>query len=165
MTNKKRGAPSKYETHVKPRFDEIRNWLTLGATEKEVFENLGVKKDAWIKYKKENKDLTDLIKSSRKKPVDEIKKAMMKRAVGFQYEEKKVITQSIKFDDERFGEIPAKVIKTEITTKTALPDVAAGLVLLKHWAKDEEWTSDPQSLEIKKKELALKEKQIDEINW
>lgn len=161
---KKRGAPNKYETHVKPRFNEISNWLKLGVTEKEIYENLGIKKDAWIGYKKNFKELTELIKESRKQPVVEIKAAMMKRAVGFQYEEKKVITKRIEYDDGQVI-VPAKVVQTEVTTKTALPDVAAGLVLLKHWAKDEGWTTDPQSLEIKKKELALKEKQADEINW
>lgn len=95
----------------------------------------------------------------------EIKQAMLKRAVGFQYEEKKVVTQKITIDGADGIPIPAKVIRTEVTTKTALPDVAAGLVLLQHWAKDEGWTRDPQSLELKKKELELKEKKIEEESW
>ena len=49
---KKRGAPSKYETNVKSRFDEIREWLELGATEKEIYTNLKISKDSWIDYKK-----------------------------------------------------------------------------------------------------------------
>lgn len=161
---KKRGAPSKYETNVKSRFDEIREWLELGATEKEIYTNLKISKDSWIDYKKKYTELTELIKKSRKSPVNEIKAAMLKRAKGFQYEEKKVITQRIEYED---GDviIPAKLVRTEITTKTALPDTAAGLVLLQHWAKDEGWTRDPQSLELKKKELELKEKKLEEESW
>lgn len=156
--------PSKYEANVKSRFDEIREWLELGATEKEIYTNLKISKDSWIDYKKKYTELTELIKKSRKNPVNEIKAAMLKRAKGFQYEEKKVITQRIEYED---GEIvvPAKLIRTEVTTKTALPDVAAGLILLQHWAKDEGWTRDPQSLELKKRELELKEKQAEDNNW
>lgn len=159
------GRPSKYETYVKSRFNEINEWLKQGATEKEICKNLGINNDTWIKYKKKYNELNELVKKARVKPVEEIKAALLKRAVGFQYEEKKITTQAIKFDDPMLGEIPAKVIKTEITTKTALPDVAAGLVLLKHWDKESGWTTDPQSLELKKKELELKEKKLEEESW
>lgn len=161
---KARGAPSKYETHVKARFDEIQEWLSLGATEKEIWNNLGIHKSTFYDYKSKYKEFSDLLKKGRKKPVEEIKAAMLKRAKGFQYEEKKVITERIEYED---GDtiIPARKIRTEITTKTALPDVAAGLVLLKHWDKDSGWTTDPQSLELKKRELELKEKQAENESW
>lgn len=163
MTNK-RGAPSKYETHVKSRFDEISEWLSLGATEKEIWNNLGIHKSTFYDYKAKHKEFSDLLKKGRKKPVEEIKAAMLKRAKGFQYEETKTIIERIEYND---GEIivPARKVRTETTVKTALPDVAAGLVLLKHWDKESGWTTDPQSLELKKKELALKEKQAENEAW
>ena len=163
---KTRGAPSKYETHVKARFSEIEEWLSLGATEKEIWNNLGIHKSTFYDYKSKYKEFSDLLKKGRKKPVEEIKAAMLKRAKGFQYEEKKVTVQHIEIDYDGSGlKTPAKVIREEITTKTALPDVGAGLVLLKHWDKDSGWTTDPQSLELKKRELELKEKQAEENAW
>ena len=161
---KTRGAPSKYETHVKSRFNEISEWLSLGATEKEIWTNLGIHKSTFYDYKSKYKEFSDLLKKGRKKPVEEIKAAMLKRAKGFQYEETKTVIERIEFDD---GEIvvPARKVRTEVTTKTALPDVAAGLVLLKHWDKESGWTTDPQSLELKKKELELKEKKLEEESW
>lgn len=169
MAKTKKGAPNKYETSVKARFNEIREWLEIGATEKEIYTSLGICKDTWIRYKTNYIELKDLIKEGRKNPVIQIKKAMLKRAVGFQYEEKRVITQYIEFDDGSGVKTPAKVIRTEVTTKTALPDVAAGLVLLQHWDKDEngntKWSRDPASLEIKKQELELKEKQAENDDW
>lgn len=161
----KRGAKSKYETHVKSRFSEIEKWFKSGATEKEVYQNLGINRSTFYDYKSKHSEFSDLIKNARKKPVEDIKAAMLKRALGFQYEERKVITQSIKFDDEALGEIPAKVIKTEITTKTALPSETAGLILLQHWAKDEGWTRDPQNLKLKKEELKIKEKKLENETW
>ena len=164
MSKKMRGAPSKYETHVKSRFNEISEWLSLGATEKEIWNNLGIHKSTFYDYKSKYKEFSDLLKKGRKKPVEEIKAAMLKRAKGFQYQEIKTVVERIEYDD---GEtiIPARKVRTETTTKTALPDVAAGLVLLKHWDKESGWTTDPQSLELKKKELELKEKQAENDNW
>lgn len=93
---------------------------------------------------------------------------MLKRAVGFQYEEKKVTTQYIEFEDSGI-KTPAKVVKTEVTTKTALPDAAAGLILLQHWDLNDDgstkWSRDPASREIKKEELELKKKQVEEEAW
>lgn len=160
----RRGAPGKYESHVKSRFNEIKEWLELGATEKEIWTNLGIHKSTFYDYKSSHKEFSDLIKNGRKAPVVSIK-AMMKRALGFQYEEKKVITQKIVIQDEDERDIPARLIKTEITTKTALPDVAAGLVLLKHWDKESEWSSDPASLKLRKEELELKKKQAENDMW
>lgn len=165
---KNRGRPSKYETDVKTRFNEISEWLNLGATDKEIAANLGIHKDTLIEYKKKYSDLNDLIKNGRKTPVIQIKQAMLKRAIGFQYEEKKVITQRIEIDD---GGVmtPAKLIRTEVTTKTALPSEAAGLILLQHWDLDEKgkpkWSRDPANRELKKEELELKKKIADDNSW
>ncbi len=165
---------SLYEERVKSRFSEISEWLKAGATEKEVYKNLRVGKDAWFKYKREHEDLKNLIKNARKEPVLKIKAAMLKRALGFEYEEKKVTTTTIEYPDE-IDEIlkdcnldvtkMPKQVKTEVTKKIVLPDVAACLILLQHWAKDEGWTRDPQALELKKKELELKKEKMDNEGW
>ncbi len=147
------GRPNKYEANVKPRFDEILEWLQLGATEKEIAENLGVNQKVFCKYKKQYSELNDLIKKGRKQPVQAIKAALFKKAVGFQY------TESKKIDSEKNG------VTIETYTKYSLPDPTAAMMLLKHWDKEEEWTSDPASLKLKKKELKLKEKQLESENW
>ena len=162
------GRPSKYETCVRNRFDEISEWLKLGATEKEIWKSLGIHKSTFYDYKSKYKEFSDLLKKGRKQPVQEIKAAMLKRAKGFQYEETKTIIERIEYND---GEIivPARKVRTEVTTKTALPDTAAGLVLLQHWDLDEKgkpkWSRDPASREIKQRELELKEKQAENDNW
>lgn len=176
----KKGRPNKYETNVKPRFDEIENWLKLGATEKEIAKRLGIHKGTLIEYKKMYSEFSNLIKKGRKQPVEEIKAAMLKRAKGFQYTEKKITTQFIELPEELIELLPSgeildkefkkpKLIRVEETIKTALPDVAAGLVLLQHWDKDEKgktkWSRDPAQLELKKEELELKKEQADKDDW
>lgn len=176
----KRGRKGKYDTNVKPRFKEISQWAENGATEKEIAMNLGVHFSTFIEYKKQYPELSELLKKSRKNPVEEIKAAMIKRAKGFQYTEKRTIRQYIDFPDE-IKEILAGVgldttgyekpvlVRTEETLKTALPDVGAGLVLLQHWDKDEngksKWSRDPAKIEIQKEELELKKQKVENESW
>ena len=58
----KRGRKSVYDTVIKPRFDDILKWLRNGATEKQVYENLGIGKDAFYKYKNEKSEFNELLK-------------------------------------------------------------------------------------------------------
>lgn len=153
----KRGRKSKYETHVKPRFKDIVKWCKRGATDEEIIKALGIGKTAFYEYKQKYAELTELIEKNRVDAVEEIKSALFKKAIGFQYVEIKEIN-GINSHGLTFS-------KTEKTTKTALPDVAAGLVLLKHWAKDEEWTNDPQSLKLRREEFEHKKKIEDENSW
>lgn len=174
----KRGRPSKYETHVKSKFKEIEEWVKLGATEKEIWKKLDVSKSRFYEYKSKYKEFQDLLKNNRKQPVEEIKAAMLKRAKGFQYTEKKTISQFVDLPDEIKEYLPEevvnnikspKLIRIEETTKTALPDVAAGLVLLQHWDKDKDgktkWSRDPAQLELKQKEFEFKKEQAENENW
>lgn len=170
------GRPSKYETYVKSRFNEIKEWVNLGATEKEIARRLGINKSTLIEYKNKFPELNDLIKENRKMPVEQIKAAMLKKALGFQYTEKKTIKQKVELPDElksmldEYGVDTNKIqrptlIKTEETIKTALPSETAGLILLKHWDKETEWTGDPATLKIKKEELKIKKEQAEKDNW
>ena len=79
MKKNKGGRPSKYETDVKPRFDEITEWLNAGATDKEIAENLGLNKSTFCEYKKQYPELKELIKNGRKKAVSRIKRTHKKR--------------------------------------------------------------------------------------
>ncbi len=150
---KKGGRPSKYENDVKPRFEEIKEWLKIGATDKEIAENLGINKATICEYKKKYPEFNELIKESRKAPVQAIKAALFKRAVGFTYVEKSVV------NSEKNG------LTVTTTTKTVLPDPASCLILLKHWDKETEWSHDPATLKLKKKELELKKKHMESMEW
>ena len=176
----KGGRPSKYESHVKPRFEEIKAWLQVGATDKEIAENLGIHKSMMCKYKTEYREFNELLKNGRKMPIQEIKAALYKRATGCHYSEKKTVIEyeewdpqikdalsTIGFDVDKVGQ--RKLVRVEIMEKYALPDPASAMILLKHWDKDEngnaQWASDPAMLEIKKEELDLKKKHAESEVW
>ncbi len=171
----KRGRKNKYETVVKPNFSKIIKWLENGATERQVAENLGVGYSTFEKYKAENLEFQELIKNSRRAVIQELRGALIKRAIGFEYKETKVVTEQIaipKFLQEALyeagfdvGDITQiKNTRTETMTKQALPDVAALNLALKNYDSDN-WANDPQMMKIREKELKLREKQIDNNSW
>lgn len=142
----KRGRKSVYDTHIKPRFDEILEWLRNGATEKQIYENLGIGKDAFYTYKREKAEFSELIKKGRESLVVQLRGALVKRAMGFEYKESKSYTKN---EDGKITEY------TEEYTRTALPDVAALNLCLKNYDRDN-WANDPQMLDLKKQELEIK---------
>lgn len=161
------GRKGKYEDFVKPRFKEIEKWLNDGLTDKEIMKKLHISKNAFYSYKTKYKEFNDLIKNKRMYKVEEIKNALFKRAIGYEYEETKITTTEIQFDEvmqnvllecgfdvEKLNK--PKLIKKEVTKKITHPDPASCLILLKHWDKENEWTGDPQILKIKKEELKIK---------
>lgn len=173
---KKGGRPSKYESDVKPRFEEIKEWLKIGATDKEIADNLGINKATICDYKKRYSEFNELIKEGRKAPVQAIKAALFKRATGMRYSEKKTVIEKIKlpkelqqfledcgFDADKI-EKPV-LIRTEEYEKYSVPDPASAMILLKHWDKEQEWTQDPATLKLKKQELELKKKHMESMEW
>lgn len=149
----KGGRPNKYDSHVKPRFAEIEEWLKIGATDKEIAENLGINKSMMCEYKKRYSEFNELVKNGRKMPIQAIKAALYKRATGFTYEE---ITIT---DSEKNG------VTKQIFKKYSQPDPASAMILLKHWDKEGGWTQDPQQLELKKQELELKKQHLESEDW
>lgn len=151
------GRKSIYEEKIKSRFKDIKKWLEGGATERQVAKALGVAYSTFNKYKVEKMEFKELLKSvDRSEIVCELRSALLKKALGFTYEEKK---QYIKADEDG-----KKNTYTEITTKTALPDVAAINLALKNYDKDN-WNNDPAAYELKKQELELRKQQIEKEEW
>ena len=173
---KKGGRPSKFETEIRPRFPEIQEWLKLGMTDKDIAENLGISKQTICEYKKKFPEFSELCKNSRKQPVTEIKTALFNRATGFHYSEKKTVVEYEEWSEEVKSALQAigidtsnlekrKLVRMEVYDKYSVPDPASALILLKHWDKEHEWTQDPQMLDLKRKELALREKKIESEEW
>lgn len=151
----KRGRKSVYDTKIKPRFDDILYWLRHGATEKQIYENLDIDKVTFYKYKKEKIEFFNLLKKGQESLVEQLRGALIKKALGFEYKEIKRFTKIEK----------GKQVQTiEETTKQSLPDVAAANLLLKNYDK-ENWSNDPRNDDIKREELELKKKLFDKENW
>lgn len=148
---KRTGRPNKYHTHVQPRLAEIEA-MCLNMTDKQIAEALGVAYSSFKEYKAKYSDLMAALKKGRETLVADLKSTLITKAKGFSYEEKKITKRE------------GYVVKEEIYVKYSQPDVAAINLLLKNYDKDN-WANDPQTLELRKKELELREKQVDATVW
>lgn len=171
----KRGRQSRYETDIKPNLSLISE-MARTKTEKQIAEFFGVSyTGSWFKYKQDHPELVEALKKGRQNLVAELRSALIKKAVGYDYTETKVISEKIKLPDKMHTalreagfspeEIEAvKNIRTEVAHKKMPPDVAAINLALKNYDK-ENWANDPQSLELKREELELRKKQIESKEW
>lgn len=171
----KRGRKNRYETDIKPNLALVQE-MARTMTEKQIADSFGVSyTGAWCKYKQSYPELTEALKKGRQNLVAELRSALIKKAVGYDYTETKTVIEKNELSDEMYAALresgftpeeieTAKTVKTEVIHKKAAPDVAALNLALKNYDK-ENWANDPQNLEIKKKELELREKQIENNNW
>lgn len=143
----KRGRKSVYDTHIKPRLDDIRRWRTGGATIETICDVLGVSKTTFCKYKNEKPEFADAYKKGKTEIVMDLRGELARIAFKHTLETKK---QYIKQDMETGH----KTQYTEITTKEVDGDIAAINLLLKNL--DENWSNDPQNLALRKQELELR---------
>lgn len=146
--------PSKYDKQVKPHIDEIRKAVEAGATIEEIAKGLNIAVSTLHKYKAEKKELSDAFARGRDKVVIEIKAALLKKALGFDYEEEKRVGRK-----DKNGE---NVVIVEKYKRYCLPSETAAAMLLRNY--DENWRdNDKASAEIKKQETELR-KAIAEAN-
>lgn len=171
---RKRGKPRKYDDYVKPYLPLISEWCRT-MTEQQIAEKLGIAYSTFNQYKVDYPEVKEAIKKGRQNLVAELKGSLIKKANGYEYTEKKVTTEHVKWPDEMYealigaGFTPqqiasSRIVKTEVAHKKMAPDVAAINLALKNYDR-EDWANDPQMLDIRKKELELKERQIENNEW
>ena len=148
-----KGRPNLYVKKVEPFLAEVSE-MALTMTEEQIAKTLGVAYSSFRQYKKQYIALNDALKNGRAELVKELKSTMIMKAKGFDYKEKKVIKEYVPETDV------LTVVREEIYTRHATPDVAALNLLLKNY-DTEGWANDPQALEIKKRELELQEKKLE----
>ena len=141
------GRPSKYETEIKPHIEEIKNAVAAGATVEEIAEAFKIAVSTLHKYKSEKKELKDAFARGREKVVIEIKAALLKKALGFEYEEEKRVGRK-----DKDGE---NIILVEKYKRYCTPSETAAAMLLRNY--DENWRdNDKASADLRKQEAELR---------
>lgn len=149
------GRTSKYETHIQPFFGKIKELLDGGATEKQVAEALGISYPSWNNYKAKYPEFKELCNSPRTKLIEDLRGALVKRALGFTYKETKVyVTKDADGNEKKH---------TEITEKTALPDTTAIFGALNIY--DPEYVKDKKQHELKLQELEVRKMLAESKEW
>ena len=148
------GRNNKYETHIKPNLEQIKEWIET-QTEKQICERLGVAVSTFENYKAKHKELKEALLQGKQDLISDLKSALKKKAKGFEYEEQKTIIRQ--YDGKR-----TEVV--EKYKKYAVPDTVAIHLLLKNL--DKEWTNDDKTtIELKKRQMDINEKKVEEDNW
>ena len=119
---------------MKPKYDpenfptQAEYFARQGFSDTQIAENLGIKKSAYYQYQRDHSDFAEAIKRG-KKPVNlQVENALLKRALGYEYEE---TTKEVRKDES--GNTINVVRKVE---KHVPSDVAAMIIWLKNREPD-----------------------------
>lgn len=144
------GRRSKYNEYVKPHLKQIEKWARAGATEEEICRALGIAQSTFYEYKKKYSELSNALRAGRQCVVLDVKAALLKKALGFEYEEKR----GVKKDGE--------IVSMEVYMRYSPPDTTAAAMLLRNY--DEDWRDkDSASTDFRKQEIEIK-KALAEVN-
>lgn len=144
---KKSGRPSDYEIRVKPHIEEIKKAVANGATNEEVAKGLGIAVSTLCKYKTLHKELADAFARGKDEIVIEIRAALLKKALGFEYFEEKTTAKK-----DKTGE---KVVAVERYKRYSVPSETAAAMLLRNY--DPTWRDhDAASVDLRNQEADLR---------
>lgn len=147
----------KYTTNVLPYLAQIPEWYKTMSV-RQIALRLGVSKTTLYKYAEDHKELAEALKSGATLLVEDLKCALKKRAMGYEVEE----VETIETQDEDGNTVG------EITVKTKRKHIPADLgsihLLLKNL--DPDWRNDDaKTMELREREMAVKEKRAEEADW
>lgn len=125
-------AKSKYESIVKPKLIVIEGWARNGLTIEQIAKNLGISKVTLYKYMNEHIELSEHLKKGKEVVDIEVENALLKRALGYKYEE---VTKEL-LKNKKTGKEELRV--TKVVTKEVQPDTTAQIFWLKN-RRPEDW--------------------------
>lgn len=141
---------SKYAEYVKPMLSKITEWSKSGATDEEICTALGIAQSTFYEYKKKYPELSEALRTGRQNVVLNIKAALYKRAIGFEYEERRGTQKN------------GQLTNIEIYKRYYPPDTTAAQLLLRNY--DKTWRDkDVITSDLKQQEIDLR-KAIAEAN-
>lgn len=152
----KTGRKSKYDTEIKPHLSEIETAVKNGATISEIAAAFGIAESTIYKYKKEKKEFSAAFARGRASIVIEIRGALLKKALGYEYEEEKRVGRK-----DGNGE---NIVLIEKYKKHQPPSETAAAMLLRNY--DENWLDkDSATTQLKQQEFELRKAIADSNNF
>ena len=118
------GRQSKYKEYVEPYLEDIKKWVSAGATMEEVADALDVNARTLRDYRKRYPALDSVFTRGRVAVVCDIKAALLKKALGFNYEETRSSIKEDKDGNEK--------VYTEIYKRYCPPSETAAAMMLRN---------------------------------
>ena len=134
MSGKKagnRGRRGKYEDWLtEDGLLKVQGWARDGLSNEQIAHNIGINKDTLYEWQKRFSDFSDALKKGKEVVDREVENALLKRALGYEYDE---VTQE-PVTDKDTGITEMRVTKR--VTKQIVPDVTAQIFWLKNRKPD-----------------------------
>lgn len=154
---------------VLENLEQIKEWLSQGVTMTAIAKSLRISKQTLYKHLKDflpdedGKDGLDALKKLRAPAVAALENSMYNSALGGKVR----LKQCVKLKHIEYNENGKKAREWEELQEVEVeeyvkPDTTAGIFLLKNWGN---YMNEPRAMEYRKKELELKEKQVDANVW
>lgn len=150
--------------NIEENLKKIEEWTAQGLTMKQIAHNLNISVSTLYKYKRENVKFSDTVKKGRETAVKTLENAMFQSATGYNYYKTvPVKTKHVEYNPETGKKLREWEEVVEVETVEHVPaNATAGIFLLKNWAK---YSNEPATVEIREKELELREKQVEAAIW
>lgn len=121
------GRPSKWDAWLTEEgLLRVQGWARDGLSEEQIAHNMGIVRATLAEWKKKFPSLLDAIKKGKEVVDREVENAMLKRALGYEYDE--VTREPVTDKDTGITEMRV----TKRVTKQIVPDVTAQIFWLKN---------------------------------
>lgn len=127
---------------------KLEGWAREGLTDKQIAEKIGIHRDTLNEWKKKYPDISDTLKKGKEVVDLQVENALLKRALGYEYEE-----ISKKYES---GTLTEK----KVTIKQVIPDTTAQIFWLKNRRPDK-W-KDKQDVQVSG-ELKAEKTKLDDL--
>ena len=150
---------------VVQNMDKIKEWVSQGVPMGTIAKAIGVSKTTLYKHISDSEqglNSLDAIKKYREPAVEELENTMFMSATGYERKVKKYAkVKRVMYDNGKKAEEWEEMVEYEETIYYP-PSDTAGIFLLKNWGN---YMNEPRAMEYRKKELELREKQVDATTW
>lgn len=124
-------AKAKYAEWLTPEgLLKIEGWARDGLTDEQIAKNIGISRSTLNVWKDRYSDISDALKKGKDIIDRQVENALLKRALGYEYEEVKE-----KFED-------GVITERTVTKKEVVPDTTAQIFWLKN-RKPDKWRDKP----------------------
>ncbi|MFQ7076297.1 MAG: transposase [Clostridia bacterium] len=124
-------AKSKWND-IKEKLILVECWARDGLTDEQISNNLGISTTTFYEYKKNYPEFSESLKRGKEIVDYEVENALLKRALGYEFEEKTYETRWDK-NQGRFREVLTKKVRKEV-----VPDTTAQIYWLNN-RKPKQW--------------------------
>lgn len=133
MSGRKKGKGKYHQWLTKEGLIKIEGWARDGLTNEQIAHNIGIVESTFYEWQNKYEELSEALKKGKEVVDREVENALLKRALGYEYEEVKI--------EEEDGNI-----KRTVTKKHQAGDTTAQIFWLKN-RKPYEWR-DRKNLEL-----------------